>query len=179
MEARRYQLKNGIWLNIREGEVADAPRVLEYIDAISRESDNLSFGPGEFDLNLQQEEDVIRDTQKADSALFILGCVDDRIVSLLTFSGGKRPRMRHRGEFGISVRQEFWNLGIGGLMLDILVDWARRSGVVTKINPRVRCDNEHGITLYTHKGFVKEGTIRRDMRIGNTYIDCFWMGLSL
>jgi len=164
---------------IREAVLSDARDLLDFNEATSNESDNLTFGPGELGLTLSQEEESILTSRRADNCLLIVGSINDDIIARLGFSGGKRPRIRHRGEFGISVRKEYWNLGIGGLMLDALIDWARESGVVTKINLSVRCDNEGAIALYEKKGFVKEGTLRKDMLIGGTYIDCYRMGLDV
>jgi RimJ/RimL family protein N-acetyltransferase len=179
MESCEHRLKNGALFVIREAVLADAPALLEFNEDTSRESDNLSFGEGEFGLTLSQEEESILRSRKADNCLLIVGSIDDRIVARLGFSGGKRPRVRHRGEFGISVRKDYWDLGIGGLLLDVLIDWAKSSGVVTKINLHVRSDNQRAIALYQKKGFVKEGTIRNDMRISGIYFDCDCMGLDV
>jgi hypothetical protein len=50
MESRRFRLGGGHVLLIREAAVADARALLDYIKAISAESDFLTFGPGEFGL---------------------------------------------------------------------------------------------------------------------------------
>ncbi|MCP4535682.1 MAG: GNAT family N-acetyltransferase [Chloroflexi bacterium] len=47
------------------------------------------------------------------------------IVAALYFSGGCRPHIRHRDKFSMSVRKQYWGLGIGSLMLDTLIDWAQ------------------------------------------------------
>ena len=154
MKPREYRLKNGEVLVIREAEIEDARDLIEYAEATSGESDNLTFGSGEFDISLSQEEEIIRNSRGADNILYIVGVVQNRIAAFLMFIGGKRPRLRHRGEFGISVRKAYWNLGIGGLMLDT-------------------------IALYERKGFVKEGRIRRDMKIVRDYVDCYYMGLEI
>jgi RimJ/RimL family protein N-acetyltransferase len=166
-------------LLIREAVLSDAPQLLEFNEATSSESDNLTFGPGEFGLTLSQEEESILSTQRADNCLLIIGSINTEIVARLGFTGGKRPRIRHRGEFGISVRKGYWNVGIGGLMLDTLIDWAKGSRVVTKINLSVRCDNHGAIALYKKKGFVKEGTLCKDMLIDGIYVDCDRMGLDI
>jgi RimJ/RimL family protein N-acetyltransferase len=79
----------------------------------------------------------------------------------------------------MSVRKEYWGLGIGSLMLDTLIDWARATQIVTKVNLRVRTDNQRAIQLYRNKGFVIEGTIRREIRLNDQYFDTYWMGLEL
>ena len=97
----------------------------------------------------------------------------------LNFAAGKRPRTQHTGEFGMSVRRDDWGLGIGSRLLDALINWARSSGIVTKINLRVRTDNERAMALYRAKGFILEGTISRDLCVNGRYYDHDWMGLEL
>jgi RimJ/RimL family protein N-acetyltransferase len=79
----------------------------------------------------------------------------------------------------MSVRKQVWGLGIGSLMLDTLIDWARHTQIVKKINLRARTDNQRAIELYKRKGFVIEGTIRREIFLNGKYFDHHWMGLEL
>ena len=48
-------LKTGETILIREASEADAEALLAYVDTVSGESDNLTFGPGEFNITLEQE----------------------------------------------------------------------------------------------------------------------------
>ena len=179
MQPRTHHLKNGLVLEIREAMPEDARALLEYVEAISGESDFLSFGPGEFELTEAEEAEFLRRYRVADTQLYLVGLIDDKLVSALTFSGGRRPRLRHSGEFGMSVRKKVWGLGIGSLMLDALIAWARETQIVKKINLRVRTDNQRAIFLYQGKGFEIEGTIRKEVFLDGQYFDHHWMGLEL
>jgi len=159
--------------------VEDTRALLDYVERISGESDFLSFGPGEFELTESEEQEFIHKCLASDNQLFILGSIDDTIVAILNFSGGRRPRVRHSGEFGMSVRKQYWGLGIGSLMLDTLIDWARHTQIVKKINLRVRTDNQRAIRLYKREGFAKEGTSRKEILLDGKYFDHHWMGLEL
>jgi RimJ/RimL family protein N-acetyltransferase len=179
MEPRTHQLRNGATLVIRQAVPEDAGALISYIDSISGESDFLTFGPGEFELTEEQEVAILRRFCEADNELYIVGIIDTTIVAALSFSAGKRSRKRHCGEFGMTVRKERWGLGIGSLMLDTLIDWAYSSGIVKKIDLRVRTDNERAIALYQRTGFVIEGTIRKGIFLDGRYYDSYWMGLEL
>lgn len=179
LEPREHSLENGRTLLIREAAAKDAGALLEYVHGIAGESDFLSFGPGEFELTESEEEAFLARCLATDNLLYIIGLMDGAIVAGLHFEAGKRPRVRHAGEFGMSVSKRHWGLGIGSLMLDALIDWARGTGIVTKINLRVRTDNLRAIQLYKRKGFVIEGTIRREMLLDGTYYDHHLMGLAL
>ncbi len=179
MDSGRQLLRDRRMLLVGDAQVEDARAILEYVEEISGESDFLSFGPGEFGLSESEERDVLRKYQELENHLFILGLIEDRIITSLSFSAGHRPRNRHSGEFGMSVRQEYWGLGIGSFMLDALIEWARNRGIVRKINLRVRTDNQRAIQLYERKGFVNEGTIHKEIRLGDSYFDHHLMGLEL
>ena len=43
----------------------------------------------------------------------------------------------------------------------------------------VRADHRRAIDLYTRKGFVREGTIRKAILLRGTYFDLDWMGREL
>ena len=113
MQPRRYELEDGSILQIRQAAVDDARALLEYVHAISGESDFLTFGPGEFELTVPQEEAFIRSCLASDNQIYLVGLVEDEMVATLIFSGGRRRRVRHSGELSMSVRKAFWGLGIG------------------------------------------------------------------
>ena len=87
--------------------------------------------------------------------------------------------MEHVGKFGITVRKPYWNLGIGNVLLECIVDWAKNTGVIRKIDLRVRTDNKSAIKLYKKYGFQQEGIIKRHFYIEDKFYDCLQMGLLL
>ncbi len=179
MEARSHELKNGCVLLIREAMPEDVRAVLDYVEAVSGESDFLTFGPGEFELTEAQEKDFLGRCHEADNQLYIVGLIGDQIVSTLNFSAGRRPRVRHSGEFGLSVRKSCWGLGVGAFMLDALIDWAKATQVVKKINLHTRTDNQRAIALYLRKGFMIEGMVSRGIFLHGEYFNHYLMGLEL
>ena len=179
MQPVQHLLKDGSVLLIREAAPEDARAILDYIECISTESDFLTFGPGEFELTEAEENDFLRKCRQADNELYLVGLINNVVACTLHFSAGHRPRIRHTGELGLSVRMQYWNLGIGSLMLDTLIAWAQLTGFIRKLNLRVRTDNERAIALYRRKGFVTEGTIRKEIFSNGTFFDHYWMGLEL
>jgi RimJ/RimL family protein N-acetyltransferase len=179
LQTRGHRIDRGDILIIRQAVPNDAPRAIAFAEATSRESDFLSFGPGEFGYSEAQERAFIHNCESSSSRLFIVGEVDDELMAVLTFTAGDRPRHRHAGEFGVSVRRAAWGRTIGSLMVDTLIAWAQDGGVITKINLRVRTDHTRAIALYKRKGFAIEGTLTRAVRINGEYFDQFAMGLQI
>jgi RimJ/RimL family protein N-acetyltransferase len=179
INAMTIEIKDGGSVLIREAGAGDAAALLEYVERVSAESDYLTFAPGEFELTVEQEEIFLEESQLSDNKLYIIALLDDDLVGALSFAAGSRSRVRHSGELAMSVRNEQWGKGVGSALIDVLIDWARNSGVITKLNLRVRIDNLAAVHLYQKKGFTEEGLIRKAIRIDDTYHDLYWMGLVL
>jgi len=179
IEPLNLLMADGRRLVIREAGVQDARSIIEHVERICGESEYLTMGPGDFEMNVEQEEAYLRDYQLIDNNLYIIIIMDDILVDVLSFGGGGRPRVRHSGELAMSVRKDYWGLGLGGQLLDTLIKWAIEGKIVTKINLRVRNDNHRAIRLYERKGFIKEGTIRKGIIMNGRYFDLFWMGLEI
>ncbi len=176
---KQFNLKNGDTIIIREANKSDAEAILKYINTISQESDFLTFGQGEFDKTIEQEECFIDNISKQNNALFIIAEIKGKIVGSLNFSGGPRPRIAHTGEFGVSVLRDYWGQGIGSELIKYLFDWCKQSKIIRKINLRVRSDNYPAIHVYKKLGFNEEGVITRDFFIQNRFYDSICMGFTI
>jgi RimJ/RimL family protein N-acetyltransferase len=171
--------KDGRDLVIREAAGGDAKTILAYLEQVSADTGFLTFGPGEFELSTAEETAYLEGCREAENCLYLLACVDGNLAGTLSFSSGSRPRVRHTGELAVSVLRSYWGLGVASALIDSLLHWARETGFITKINLRVRTDNERAITLYERKGFRVEGTVRKELYIGGVYYDNLLMGLEI
>lgn len=198
MYQEEHILPDGRTLHIREAVPEDSQALLAYVEAVSGETDFLTFGPGEFELSTEEEAQFIHACAASVNSLYLVAIVGSgvhggsgghggggsrdvggAIVGTLTLAGGQRRRVGHCGELGMSVRKSHWGLGIGARLLDALIAWARRNELLTKLDLRVRTDNHRAIDLYRRKGFTVEGTLRRQIYANGTHFDQYWMGLEL
>jgi RimJ/RimL family protein N-acetyltransferase len=173
---RELRLPDGRAVRIRRAVPDDAGPLLEYLRQVGGETDNLTFGAEGPGLTESEERDYLARVAESDNSLAILAVVEATIVGGLTFDGGRRPRLRHVGEFGISVAQEYAGVGIGRALIEYMIAWAERSRVVRKINLKVRVDNAGAIRLYQRMGWVYEGRTTRDTLIDGQLNDCLLMG---
>jgi len=105
--------------------------------------------------------------------------MDGEIAGLLHVEGSPKKRLRHNGEFGITVRKAYWGKGIGPRLMEAMIDWAKASGLVRKLNLKVLVNNTNAIRLYERFGFEKEGCIRRDTCLDGKFYDIYLMGLLI
>jgi len=166
-------------LLIRDAHGRDASAVLAYLDLISRETDFLTFGPGEFNLTQKEEFDYLEKCRGAENCLYLLALLEKTVIGTLSFEAGTRPRTQHAGEFGISVLKKYWRIGVASSLIDSLLEWSMDGDIIRKINLRVRADNHRAITLYEQKGFVVEGILKNEIFINDTFSDNLWMGLEI
>jgi RimJ/RimL family protein N-acetyltransferase len=173
---RTLVLRDGRRVRLRPAEPEDAAAVLAYLRRVGGESINLTFGAEGPGISEEEEREYLTRVSASDNSLAVLAVVGGEIVGALTFDGGTRPRMRHAGEFGISVLQAYAGQGLGRALLECLIAWAERGGVVRKINLKVRADNVPAIRLYERMGWVHEGRTTRDTLIDGQFSDCLLMG---
>ena len=173
------QLKNGQTVLLREAVKEDAPELVTYLHKIGGESDFLTFGYGELSVAVNDEEALLEDSRKAQNKIMILALVGEKIIGNLHFTGGVRARIQHTGEFGVSALKDYWNQGLGTVMVQELIQWAKASNVIRKLNLRVRSDNESAIRVYEKLGFIKEGSITREFYSSGQFYDSIHMGLCI
>ena len=179
MDSNTIRLSDGRDLLIRQAEASDAGALLKHLEAMCTESNFTTWKPGEFRLTEDEEAQLMEQYRSAETKVFMVAIIDEDIVGTLSFSGGDRTRLRHRGEFGVGVRRHAWGNGIGGLLMDALIAWARDGDIIKKINLRVRVDNKRAVGLYRRRGFVLEGTISREIAVDGNYFSVHCMGLDL
>jgi RimJ/RimL family protein N-acetyltransferase len=173
---RTLVLRDGRTVRIRRTEPDEAAAVLAYLCRVGGETVNLTFGAEGPGIGVEEEREYLTRVAASDNALAIVASLGDEIVGALTFDGGRRPRMRHVGEFGISVLQAYAGQGIGKALMEYMIRWAEAGGVVRKINLKVRVDNVAAIRLYERMGWVPEGRTTRDTLIDGEFNDCLLMG---
>ncbi|MDB5294095.1 MAG: hypothetical protein JWO31_78, partial [Phycisphaerales bacterium] len=85
-DPRTHRLTDGRDLLVREAGPDDARAVLDHVAAACGESDNLTFGPGEFELGEAEEREFLRASRAAAGQLYLLGVVDGAVVATLSFA---------------------------------------------------------------------------------------------
>ena len=170
-------MKNGKTLLIRNANVSDADEIVEYMKKVTLETYYMVTKPEEvFDTPI--EKSLIRSHLNNPGKLMIAGILDNKIVSLLRFSTFRRKRVSHSGELSLSVLKDYWGLGIGGAMMETLIEWAKNKKIV-RIQLEVLEDNERAINLYNKFGFVIEGRKRKAVKLGKCFKDTLIMALIL
>lgn len=159
----------------REAEPSDAGKLLEYCKRVGGESDNLTFGQEGLPFSISQEADYIRRFAGNPGSVMLVAFDEGKLIgtgAVSVVSG--RPRFAHRREIAISVRKDYWGKGIGSGLMNLLMDFCKKSGAES-VELEVRSDNERAIALYKKFGFEKTGTNERFFKIDGEFLSADYM----
>ena len=180
MSAESLLLKNGKKCILRSVEPEDAGRMIAYMKRMLGETPYLLRSPEEFDYSVEGEAEVLRRRRDDPRALMILAEMDGEIIAVSDVTPmGTKSRTLHRSVLGMSVRQDYWRLGIGSAMMERLIDHARQSGF-EQIELEVVSVNQRAIGLYVKYGFQVYGTRPHGIKYADgSYADDYLMRKTL
>ena len=162
----------------REAASSDAKKMLVHISTVGGETDNLSYGKDTFLISEEKEAKFIDRFQKSKTdTMFVAEC-DGKIVGNAIVERNRIGRYSHRAEISITVLRDFWGQGIGSRLMEMMLEFARRSGIEI-LYLEARSDNARAISLYEKFGFKTVGVYERFFKIGGEYFDATLMTLNL
>lgn len=154
---KAVRLKDGRECCLRNGEESDAQAVIDNFNLTHAQTDYLLSYPEESGFDLQQEIDFLRKKKESADEIEILALSDGEIAATAGIDRvGSRYKVRHRAEFGISVDEKYWNLGIGRALLKACVECALKAGY-EQLELEAVAENERAIALYKSEGFEEYG----------------------
>ncbi|HKS71217.1 MAG TPA: GNAT family N-acetyltransferase [Ktedonobacterales bacterium] len=112
---------------------------------------------------------------------FTLGAFDgETLVGMVTFHRQTGTKERHTANvFGMYVAGEAQGRGIGGALLDALLARARELPGLEQIYLGVATTQDGARALYRSRGFEPYALVRRELKVGETYVDVEGMVLWL
>ncbi|MCB9730678.1 MAG: GNAT family N-acetyltransferase [Deltaproteobacteria bacterium] len=172
-------------LEIREAHRRDAARLLEHMAAIVAETEFM----------LQAAEDPLPEVDEQrvllDHFARLKGCLQlvavrpsggvgrDPVVGSLSLINGQTSRTRHIAHLGMGVRESCWRRGVGSKLLDLALTWARAQPILERVTLQVYRRNAAAHALYRSRGFVDEGELIDEARVGDTLEDLLGMSVDV
>ena len=164
-------------ITIEKASHNDATEILQFLKQIGAETDNLTFGAEGLPFSIESEAAYISQIKNSSDEVMFIAKEKGKIIGNASLSRLPR-RMKHRGDFGIAVLQEYWNMGIGSQLLLEIINFAKENSFEV-IDLQVRSNNAMAIHLYKKFGFKKIGTHPAFLKIGNEAISFEYMCLKI
>lgn len=177
-EPINIRLRNGKEATIREATIKDADGLITAAKAYLSTSAYLCSYPEEFNPTHEEETGWI-EAHKNDNSLLLVAEYKDKILATLNATGFQNKKMKHIAVLGVSILEEWRGIGLGSILFDILISWAKNTDLEILVL-EVFSDNVVAINLYKKYGFVTDG-IRRKYFKDKTgdYHDNVLMSLNL
>ena len=158
MEYRKtVQLKDGRTCVLRNGTEEDGQALLDIFLLTHSQTDYLLSYPDEANMTADQEAAFLKEKTESKDEIEILAEVDGIVVGSAGIGHiGKKEKVKHRAEFGISVDKAWWGLGIGRALTEACIECAKTAGYA-QLELEAVADNASAISLYRSTGFVEYG----------------------
>ncbi len=173
-------LKNGKTARLRNGVAADGAAVFENFNLTHAETDYLLSYPEENSFDPEQEARFLEEKTQSPNEIELVALVDGTVAGTAGIEAvGKKVKVRHRAEFGISVLREYWGLGLGRALTKACIDCARAAGYA-QLELNAVAENQRALALYRDMGFVEYGRNPKGFRSRTAgYQELVYMRLEL
>jgi putative acetyltransferase len=105
----------------------------------------------------------------------LVAVANGEVVGTIGLHTTTRPRLRHKAEIGVMVRDDWQGKGVGTALMQAIIDLADKWLNLTRIELTVYTDNEAGVTIYKKFGFEIEGTLRKFAFRDGEFVDAYMM----
>ena len=177
----RYPCREELTLKIilREASPFDAEQTVglirdvhaEPIPTMPRTLDEVPYSP-------KTEREHIEYCAKTANSSFFVAEYEGRVVGLVTMDGGTIRATQHSAVLGILVDKDYRGQGIGKLLMEQAIAWAR-SADIQRIELNVFATNEGAVALYKQFGFEIEGRRRKVLLVQGHWIDDYIIALLI
>ena len=158
---------------VRLATPGDAHALVELAESVGREDGRWILGTGPW-RSVSDERRYLRTIDRhPDAAVYVVDD-DGRIVGRLSLSRDVHPASRHVADLGLMVAESHRRQGVGTMLLEQAVAWARAAGV-RKLELHVFPWNEPALALYGSFGFEREGYRKRHYERGGELVDAVLM----
>ena len=175
---QKIETPNGEVL-IRLGESGDAHGCLRLFWDVVSEEKYLATRMVEFSRDVEEQAQIIHYHSIQSNSCYFVAIHEQRVIGLASIFGGSLLRTRHVGQLEIYLAADFRGLGLGKILMDTVLLWAKRNRKIQKVSLSVFPDNTKAVSLYTKLGFIKEARLRgefleEDNRVRDKLIMSIW-----
>ena len=167
-------------ITLREATPKDAKILLETMAILDKETPFLLVNQQSLKLKPSDMAEQLDFIYEQENQLILLAFNHEELIGVATVMGEMDAPLRHIGEIGISILKEYWGYGLGSIMLEEIILWAKEANRIKRLEIKVQARNERALHLYQKMAFETEGIIRRGfLSEDNEYLDIVLMSYLL
>jgi RimJ/RimL family protein N-acetyltransferase len=158
---------------VRRAAPGDAHALVDLAESVGREDGRWILGTGPW-RSVSDERRYLRTIERHPDAAVFVAEDEGRIVGRLSLSRDPHAASRHVADLGLMVAASHRRQGVGTMLLEQAVEWARAAGI-SKLELHVFPWNEPALGLYGSFGFEREGYRKRHYERGGELVDAILM----
>jgi RimJ/RimL family protein N-acetyltransferase len=174
----KVALKDGKVILVRSPKMGDLKKLLDFINSFVDEDAKILVNKK---LTLKEEKDWLKTTLeniRSGNEHLVVALYNNQVIANVYVRKG-RYRQSHVAEYGIAIRKEYRNKGLGRILSEIILDIARKDRKIKIVELGVFRNNKPAIHLYKRLGFKKAAVLKKRLRYKSGYIDDIVMDLEL
>lgn len=177
---KEIKLKDGTTCILRSPNENNAEKMIEYLKMTSEETHFMIRYAEEINISIDEEIGILKDILNSSQNMMIGAFINNEIAGNAGISCVKNHmKLKHRAAFGISIKEKYWNNGIGNALIKEVIKQAKQMGY-EQIELGVFSDNEKAFALYKKYGFEVWGNTKKAFKLKDgTYRDEIIMGRML
>lgn len=125
----------------------------------------------EYPNDLKNESYLIKEYEKSKNSVFLIAEFNNELIGNIDLTGSKRSKMYHTGMIGMGIKENWRNQGLGKILIECVIDWAKKKSEIEIVWLDVYSSNEIGFNLYKNMGFEVSGIIKDFFKVGQNYIN--------
>jgi len=170
---------------IRHAERRDAAPWIDHLRRICWETPYMLQGPDDPLPTPLEQKTNLEELDERDGSLALVAVRPGEqpgrqvILGSITLANGRSRRTEHVAELSMGVGRIWWGRGIGSMLMDAALTWARRSRILARVSLLVFADNLPARRLYEDRGFALEGVLHGYVRLDGRLGDLHGMALDV
>lgn len=146
---------------IREAVPNDGENILSVLKIIGSETPFLIIDEKGLEMSTEAMRENLAKLYASTNNVLFVALVNGEVVAVASVKASSKSRMEHIGEMGISILKDYWGFGLGSLMMEEIILWAKESQVIRRLELTVQDRNRRAIHVYEKFGFKTEAIMPR------------------
>jgi RimJ/RimL family protein N-acetyltransferase len=173
------ELKDGREVEIREARIQDASELMQCIKAYMADGNFQVMEQDEFDHYMYKAREWVNAFIEEEHSILLVAEHNGQIIGNIDITGASRKRLKHNGLIGMGMLQQFRQQGLGSILLETAISWAKDHTQLERLWLQIIDGNNPAIQLYHKFGFVEEGRQKHFIKTASGYADNLIMALML
>ena len=178
-QPQTYTLKSGNSIRIRGINTGESQKLLDLKRSYIGDTRTIPLTMEEYPDNIEKETRLISDYEKSPNSILLVAEINSELIGNIDLTGSNRAKMKHTAMIGMGIKQEWRNQGIGRILIESVIDWAKKNVQIEIIWLDVYASNTLGYNLYKNTGFIVSGVIKGFFKYGDEYTDKVQMYLRI